>query len=158
VLLDILKRKPDDATALSNLGFVRAEQKRLPEAIELFKQSIEADPSSAPARINLGRALLVLGRNNEARNELERALQVATTDEERGRAELELGHVAEAGGRPETWAVAIEHYEAVRQLYPDDPMQLGAQIDKLKSAIAEAQAHAKTKSETETKPESGAPR
>lgn len=140
-LLYILERKPDDAMALYNLGYVRAEQKRLPEAIELFRKSIAADPGSAAVRINLGRALLVLGRNDEARLELERALQVATTDDERGRALLELGHEAEAGSRPETWAVAIQHYDAVRRLDPSDPMELGAQIEKLKRAIAEAEAH-----------------
>jgi tetratricopeptide (TPR) repeat protein len=91
-----------------------------------------------PARINLGRALLVLGRPQEAVTELEKALQVATDDEQRGRALLELGHAREALGRPEDWEAAIGHYKAVLQLYPDDPMRLGPQIARLEAALAQA--------------------
>lgn len=147
-LLYVLERKSDHPTALYNLGFVRAEQQRLPEALELFQRSIEADPDAAPARINLGRTLLVLGRNEEAVHELERALQVAASDEERGRAQLELGHAAEAGSRPEDWAVAIEHYQDVLRLYPDDTLKMAAQIERLKARIAAAQGQSGTGSET----------
>jgi tetratricopeptide (TPR) repeat protein len=146
-LLYVLERKPDHATALYNLGFVRAEQKRLPEALELFRRSVEADPEAAPARINLGRTLLALGRNEEAARELDRALQVAASDEERARARLELGHVFEAGSRPEDWAVAIEHYRAVLALDPEDTLQLGAQIQRLEGQIAAAQLQAQAGSE-----------
>ena len=132
-LLYILQRKPDHAKALYNLGFVRAEQKRLPEAMELFRQSIAADPQAAAPRINLGRALLVLGRTDEAVHELELALQVATTDEERARTELELGQAKESRGGPEDLTAAIAHYQTVLALYPDDPLHVAAQIERLKA-------------------------
>ena len=134
----ILERAPGHATALYNLGFVRAEQQRLPEALELFQRSIEADPQAAPPRINLGRALLVLGRRDEAVLELERALQVATGDEDRARAELELGRAKAAGGSPEDWEAAIGHYRSVLKLYPEDPMQVGPWISQLEAALAQA--------------------
>ena len=136
----ILQRKPDHPTALYNLGFVRAEQKRLPEALELFRKSIEADPQAAPPRINVGRTLLVLGRRDEAVQELERALQVAVSDEERGRAELELAQALEAGGSTADLAAALEHYQTVLKLFPDDRLQVAAQIERLKLEVAAAAA------------------
>lgn len=157
-LLYILQRKPDHAKALYNLGFVRAEQKRLPEALELFRKSIEADPQAAPPRINLGRTLLVLGRRDEAVQELERALAVALSDEERGRAELELAQAQEAGGSPEDLAAAIEHYQTVLQLFPGDPLKVAARIERLKVEVAAAAALDAAPSEAGAPPAGEPPR
>ncbi|MHC5210767.1 MAG: tetratricopeptide repeat protein [Planctomycetota bacterium] len=131
----VLERAPGHAQALNNLGYVRLEQRRQPEALESFQAAVEADPEFAAARINLGTLLLKTGERESAVRELERALSVATTTEDQGRANLQLGRAREEEGTPESLRAAIGHYRSVQDLHPGDPMQLQGLIDELERRL-----------------------
>ena len=68
--------KPDNAEAHSWLGDVRERQHLPARAIEQYRLALAADPSFRPARLELGKLLLTLGRDREAIPVLLPALQV----------------------------------------------------------------------------------
>jgi len=71
----VLARHPRNADALSNLGTVRLLETKYPEAIELFHRALEINPHDAVTRTNLAIALRSTGNTEQARRELEAALQ-----------------------------------------------------------------------------------
>jgi tetratricopeptide (TPR) repeat protein len=56
-----LKYEPDNAAANFNLGLLRGEQKRLPEAETALRKALKADPQMHQAAYNLG---VLLGDKN----------------------------------------------------------------------------------------------
>jgi tetratricopeptide (TPR) repeat protein len=56
-----LKYEPDNAAANFNLGLLRGEQKRLPEAEAALRKALKADPQMHQAAYNLG---VLLGDKN----------------------------------------------------------------------------------------------
>jgi tetratricopeptide (TPR) repeat protein len=67
--------KPDDAEAHSWLADLRERQNRPAQAIEQYRAALAAQPSFRPARLELGKILLTLGRDREAIPVLLPALQ-----------------------------------------------------------------------------------
>ncbi len=68
--------KPDNAEAHSWLADVRERQHRPALAIEQYRLALAADPAFRPARLELGKVLLELGRDREVIPVLLPALQV----------------------------------------------------------------------------------
>ena len=58
-----MRLKPDFADAFNVLGIVLVKQKKLPEAVDCFRQAICAKPDHAQAHGNLGNALRGAGRS-----------------------------------------------------------------------------------------------
>jgi tetratricopeptide (TPR) repeat protein len=134
-LQHVLERAPRHAKALNNLGYVCLEQKRWDEARAAFQSAVEADPEFAAARINLGTLLLHKGEVDAAVRELERALAVAATVEDQGRAHLQLGRAGEQLGTPGQLRAAIGHYRVVQELRPGDPLRLDGLIAELERRL-----------------------
>jgi hypothetical protein len=61
-----LRRKPDFAEAIANLGVALAEQGRLDEAVDCYREALARRPTYAEASNNLGNTLIRLGRHAEA--------------------------------------------------------------------------------------------
>jgi len=70
----ILKTSPNEATALSFLGTIRAKQGRLTEAEDFFLRAIRADDRSTAARMNLAYLYLLKGEPDKTAAELEKVL------------------------------------------------------------------------------------
>ncbi len=72
--------KPDFAPSYFGTAYVLSTEKRLEEAIEYYRKTIELAPSFPYAHSNLGLALLYSGKNEEALVSLQKALQLAPDD------------------------------------------------------------------------------
>lgn len=78
---DVLARWPDNPSALNSLGYLLADQNRmLDEALDLIRRALEADPDNGAFVDSLGWAYFRLGRLEEARVELERAVYLTGGD------------------------------------------------------------------------------
>ena len=71
-----IELKPDDGEAFSWLAYVMERQNRPAQAIEKYRLALAVQPSYRPARMELGKILLDLGRNREVIPVLLPALQV----------------------------------------------------------------------------------
>lgn len=73
-LRGILRREPNNATALNNLGYYMVERgERLPEAVELIKRAVEIQPLNASFLDSLGWAYFKSGQLAEAELNLNEA-------------------------------------------------------------------------------------
>jgi len=80
-LLDkVVKQRPDDPGLSNTLGVAYAMQGEMEKARENFLRATTLDPGFADAFRNLGMACRGLGRLEEARDALQRALQLATNE------------------------------------------------------------------------------
>jgi tetratricopeptide (TPR) repeat protein len=57
------------------------------EALKLYQQTLQASPDSFPARIALGSVLDLMGRNDEARKNFEKAIETADSPEHKAAAQ-----------------------------------------------------------------------
>ena len=81
--LGVLGRRPDDPETVNNLGIVWAKQGRLLDAIASFRKALAAKPQDpAMVHTNLGNALLLSGRAEEAVEEYRTSLRLAPGDRE----------------------------------------------------------------------------
>lgn len=98
VMRDVLRRRPDDPTALNALGYTLADRTgRIAEGYELVRRAIEARPDSYAVMDSMGWALFRLGRPLESLPWLERAWQRSRDPE----VAAHLGEVLWAQGRRE---------------------------------------------------------
>ena len=79
-LKEAIARKPDYATAHSNLGVLLYDLKRYDEAEKEYREAIRVDPDYATAHSNLGVLLYDLKRYDEAENEYREAIRVDPDD------------------------------------------------------------------------------
>jgi tetratricopeptide (TPR) repeat protein len=78
---DVLKREPDNASALNFLGYMWADHSlHLDEAVELVQRALTADPDNGAYLDSLGWVYFRLGRTDEARPLLERAVTLTRGD------------------------------------------------------------------------------
>jgi tetratricopeptide (TPR) repeat protein len=78
---DVLAREPDNPTALNFLGYLFADHNRnLEEAVELIRRALAADPDNGAFMDSLGWAFYRMGRLDEARTSLERAVVLSGGD------------------------------------------------------------------------------
>jgi Flp pilus assembly protein TadD len=79
----VLARLPSDPETLGNLGIVLAKQRRLDEAMTAFRAALAGDHQEpADVHTNLGNALLLSGRVEEAIAEYRESLRLAPGDRE----------------------------------------------------------------------------
>jgi superkiller protein 3 len=81
-LLEGLRLAPSSAPLLLALGRVYAARKQWQEAVARFRAATKADPKSAAAFRELGRAQIETGARGEARTALKRALALDANDAE----------------------------------------------------------------------------
>jgi tetratricopeptide (TPR) repeat protein len=81
VLRELLARSPGNAEALNSLGYMLADHgQELPEAERLIRRALELEPANGAYIDSFGWVLYRLGRLEEARRELERALALTSGD------------------------------------------------------------------------------
>jgi Flp pilus assembly protein TadD len=97
---------------------LRLHHARLAEAF--FRRAVASDPGSTPARLNLARALLSLGRAQEAREVLDAVL---CDDPDDADTHLLLGFLCRYEGRP---LDAANHLRRAGELAPDHPLVYSA--------------------------------
>ena len=69
------------ADTLARLGQIRFEQNRLGEALALFKEQLDLDPSDAYAHVNIAAILANLGQIQDALDHVRRALEIDPENE-----------------------------------------------------------------------------
>ncbi len=134
-LAHVLGLTPDDARALYNLGFVRAEQGRLDEALELSRRAVASNDGYSPAHLNLGLLLTRLGRADDALAEFERALEVAQAPEDALRARFELVRCLAARSQPDDWSRALQAGASLLDQDPDGRLGIRPLIESLKRRL-----------------------
>ncbi len=149
----VLALAPDDARASYNLGFVRARQGRLGEALELSQRAVQLAPELVPARVNLALLHAQLGQRAEAVAQLEVLARDATNPQDRVRARTELARLlSEEPGRAEHEA-ALAHARAALELAPHDPYGLAELVARLERELASAPVPAEPQPEAVPAPE-----
>ncbi|MEA3399752.1 MAG: protein kinase [Armatimonadota bacterium] len=110
-----IDRKPRQAQLHNELGDVLAVGNRFDEAVTEYREAVQLDPGADDAWHDLGVSLAALGRRREARQALERAVELTDRDELRLSARIHLGAIAAEEGRVQE---AIDIWEEVLR---DDP-------------------------------------
>ena len=118
ILEEALRRNPYSSAANFYLGLATNLDATLPRAIELFKRSIDLNPSFPSAHAHVGHALVRTGHPAEGLPYIKYAMRLSPRDptmtvflEMAGHAELELNH----------HAAAIESFERAAALKPAYP-------------------------------------
>ncbi len=117
-LVDIYRRyegKPSERSQLRNeLGFWFVGENDVETARIRFEQAVSLSPDNNSARYNLAIALIHLGRNQEAKSQLERVLQQDPSD---ASAHAALAELSEKDGQ---LASARDHFAAALKSKPND--------------------------------------
>ena len=104
---------PNSSVAQNDFGEALAQQGKLAEAIEHYRQALEIKPDYADAHYNLGGALAQQGKLADAIHHYQRALQITPGDADAhtnwGGALAQQGKLAEAA----------EHYQQALRIKPD---------------------------------------
>ncbi len=98
-LRQVLAKDPDNATALNNLGYFLVEHnERLPEALEMIKRAVKAEPTNSSFLDSLGWAYFKLGQLEEAELHLTDAVR---RDDTSATIQEHLGDLYKMQGKPE---------------------------------------------------------
>jgi tetratricopeptide (TPR) repeat protein len=111
LLRDLIRREPDNATALNNLGYYLVERGvNLPEALKLIEHAVSIEPTQGSYLDSLAWAHHKLGNHEKAREYLEKAQlysrRNATIHEHLGDVLRQIGRLAEARRQ---WEKALEY-------------------------------------------------
>ena len=120
-----LVRNPACWMAYNNLGLVLFQGNRIPEAMDLFKQSLRINPDNSAAYYNLGNTLFQRGRTSEAIDQYNQALRITPNF---AKAHNNLGNVLYQTGRT---SEAIDQYKQALRLnsnYADAHNNLGTAL------------------------------
>jgi tetratricopeptide (TPR) repeat protein len=134
-VVHILSIDPEDARALYNLGYIRIEQRRFDESIELTVRSLDADPDFAPARLNYAKLLQLRREYAQAVTEYERVIATAQKSSERARAHFELVQYFNSTSSLAERARALPHARALVVIEPSDPFEAQELIDELEAEL-----------------------
>ncbi len=93
---EALRIKPANPLALSNLGLVRAREKRYEEAVQLFQQALKLQPKFVDAHLHLGDVYLETGSRDLAELQFRAAVALAPLS---APARNHLGQLYFASGR-----------------------------------------------------------
>lgn len=141
-LRECIVRNPEDLEALYLLGLTQRRAGALGDAVSTFERVLERRPSHASAQYNLGRALLALGRSEEADLALRRFEEMSLLEDRMDalrdairmgptklRPRLDLASLLLEAGRPKEAQKEIE--DALR-IDPDN-----AEVRRLRDRIAQ---------------------
>src|SRR5438128_744493 len=103
---------PNSSVAQNDFGEALAQQGKLAEAIEHYRQALEIKPDYADAHYNLGGALAQQGKLAEAAEHYQQALRIKPDDAD---AHIHWGLALAQQGR---LAEAIEHYRQALRINP----------------------------------------
>jgi len=97
----VLAKDPNNATALNNLGYFLTERnERLPEALDMIKRAVEAEPTNSSFLDSLGWVYFKLGQLDEAERHLtdaaRRSTRSATIQEHLGDLHQKRGQLEQA--------------------------------------------------------------
>src|SRR5213593_3109086 len=104
---------PKSSIAENNLGNVRADQSKLAEAIEHYRQALDINPEHASAHYNLGNVLAQQGMLAEAVDHYRQALEIKP---DFAKAASNLGSALAQQGK---LSEAVEHYRQALEIKPD---------------------------------------
>ena len=79
---EVLRRRPNSAEALTNLGLVYMAKGRSDIAVQTYRNALRANPNYAEAHNDLGVALAMTGRQEEAISEFSAAVRLAPDNQE----------------------------------------------------------------------------
>jgi putative PEP-CTERM system TPR-repeat lipoprotein len=88
-----LRIRPDEAAFMDTKATLLAQENRLPEAIELERKALAAEPDNTARRLRLARFLVQTGDKAAARRELERLLAAGETIPEFKAAQQMIGQL-----------------------------------------------------------------
>jgi TolA-binding protein len=71
MLREVIAQQPDNQTALFNLGLLAIQSKQYDKAVDRFKQILGKHPDDSESHLYLGISYVNLGKNADARTELE---------------------------------------------------------------------------------------
>jgi Flp pilus assembly protein TadD len=124
---DVVRKRPDNPRAHSNLGKALTEIGKLDDATSQFREAVRLDPAFEYAQSNLGTALYYQGNLTEARDQLDNALALNPQDPN---AHCVLGRVFSDMG----WTnAAIDEFSRAIRLKPDFGeayLRLGFELEK----------------------------
>lgn len=112
---EAVRKNPNDAESLSNLGQVLVKLGRTAEAVPPLERATALNPDRWAYRFNLARALGLLGRWNESIASYQRAQQLFPDDYV---TTFNLGMAFHKAGREPD---AVAHYRRAIELNPEDP-------------------------------------
>ena len=115
-LVDALRLEPNNWEALHGLANLEARQKRLPEAIELYRRVLQLRPSTPIVYVNLGNALAVQGDLDGAIDSYRTGLKLTPNSAD---AHFNL---ANAFVRKGQFLEAEQHYLSVLSIQPNHSM------------------------------------
>jgi tetratricopeptide (TPR) repeat protein len=129
---DLRRRVQNDpaSIAFAQLAEEHRRAKQYEESVNVCQAGLRIHPRYLSARITLGRALIELGRLDEARQELELVLSSAPQNLAAIRA------LAETHRRRGAWTEALEQYRAALVLASNDP-DLERAVSELSAQAAE---------------------
>src|SRR5438094_1321817 len=104
---------PNSSVAQNDFGEALAQQRKLAEAIEHYRQALNIKPDYADAHYNLGGALAQQGKLADAIHHYQRALQITPGDAD---AQTNWGGALAQQGK---LAEAAEHYQQALRIKPD---------------------------------------
>ncbi len=107
-----IELSPRFAEARNHLGTIYFSRKEYSKAEDCFREALQQDPQSFEALVNLGGALLALGRDREAM-EINRHAQNARPKDPLANAQLGLSYLALG-----EYVTAIEYFQATEQQDP----------------------------------------
>ena len=85
---EALMIKPDFVPAFIDLGSVAAEKGNLPKSIEYFSKAVALDPRNPSAHYNLSLAFEMMGRPNEAQEEMKKFKELGTRSPKKGNGQV----------------------------------------------------------------------
>jgi tetratricopeptide (TPR) repeat protein len=136
--LAAVKKNPDDAESLSNLGQVLVRLNRTSESIPYFERAVAILPGRWAYQFNLARAQGLLGQTDEAITTYRRAQQLFPDDY------ATTFNLAMALHHKGDEASAVEQYQKAIALQPDDASfrkALGISLEQLRKAPEAAAAY-----------------
>jgi tetratricopeptide (TPR) repeat protein len=122
----ILTRDPTSYTAFNILGLCLMNDMKYVEALAAFKRSAQINPKYAPARVNMGNALVVLKRDSAALREFMAAIRIEPEDF------VALYNIGLIYGRQGKFDAAANYLGKAHRLAPQDQAMtlalIGAEI------------------------------
>ncbi len=92
-----LERDPTTATGWFGLGLAYSRQEDHASAATAYEQAVRLQPDLAPARRNLGYTYVLLGRRQEAIDQLQKFITLSRDGEEKARAQAVIAELEDGG-------------------------------------------------------------